>query len=422
MERDQATARTFVLRDAGRKLARHWPALVALAAVGLFTRELLLDAAVRAGRLTSVTGLLVLALVPLASMLVTVAMLLVMRPSRVPFERRARAVLAAVASLIVPYLVVYEHYGNLEEDQRVYYYESVWDAIDHANVGSRVPQGASLVVIATVVGALLVRWLANRVATQRAWPSAHDPRRAALQVVAGYAEVVWIILGVFVVTLVVGRLTGWVEGRVVVAEFGDWWDDLTSRFDLVADLWGFAVPAAGYVISGVLVGIVVPISWLAFGTVVYGIQAADVVVASSASSATRTGRILGRVANRVGPSTLDRAWRFSVDSERRFGPLVGGLALIRRAGGGSALLFCLAYVIVGQAGYLVWGIARLVVGAGPIPSWTALATPLDGVATILVQVLSAALLASAADALVGRLGATPQPPADQVKQGGPESV
>lgn len=375
--------------------------------MGILARELLIDAAVWAGRLSSVTGLLVLALVPMASMLVTVAMLLVMRPSSVSFERRAWGVLAAVASLIVPYLVVYEHYGNLEEDQRAYYVDSTWDVIDRGEIGTRVPEGASLVVILTVVGALLVRWLANRVATKRAWPSAHDPRRTALQIVAGYAEVVWIILGVFVVTLTVGRLTAWGERRAIIAEVSQWWDGLTAQFQVVADVWSFASSATGWAVSGLLVGIVVPISWLAFGTVVYGIQAADVVVAPSASSTSRTGRMLSRMADRVGSSTVDRAWRFSVDSERRFGPLVGGLALIRRAGWGSALLFCLAYVVVGQAGYVVWGIARLVVGPAPIPEWTALATPLDGVATIIVQVLSAALLAAAADLLVTRVGSAP---------------
>ncbi|TDE09509.1 hypothetical protein [Jiangella asiatica] len=395
--------RGAVLLDAWRRLRRRWPALVALAAAGLVARELILDAAVWAGRHSAVLGLLVLALVPLGAMLVIVAMLLVMRPSTVAASRRVRTVFAVLGSMIVPFLVVYEHYGTLEQDQRQYYHESAHDAVELVSsgveVGSRVPQAASAVVLGTALGALAVRSLTGRLARR------HEPtslRRGVLQVLGGYCDVVWIVLGVFVIALATSTGRDWLAGRVVAHRVDDWWTGLTEDLQLLDSLSNVAGPVADLLVAGLFVGLVVPISWLAFGTVVYGTQPAA-VVSVSGDGTSRTSRLVGRVSARVGDRTVERAWQASLDSERRFGPLIGGVAMIWRSGWNSALLFCLAYVAVGQAGYLVWGAARLAVGPAPVIDWLALARPVDMVTTIVVQVLSAALLAAAADALVGRL-------------------
>ncbi|WP_162606092.1 hypothetical protein [Jiangella aurantiaca] len=368
-------------------------------------REYTLDAAVWAGRHSAVVGLLVLALVPLGAMLVTVAMLLVMRPSTVPRGRRARTVFAVLGSLIVPFLVVYEHYGTLAEDQRQYYYESAHDAaalaVTTGESASRVPAGASAAVLATALGALALRSLAGRLSRGRPRTSA---RRTALQVLAGYCDVVWIVLGAFVVALAIREGRDWWSGRVIADRLAGWWSELTERFELLDGLAAGLAPATDLLVAGVVTGLVVPISWLAFGTVVYGTQPAEAV----APPAGRVPfRVAARLSARVGEQNVARAWRASLDSERRFGPLAGGLAMIWRSGWTSALLFCLAYVAVGLTGHLVWGVARLVVGPAPVADWTALAGPLDAVTTVLVQVLSAALLAAAADALVSRLPAAP---------------
>lgn len=388
-----------VLLDAGRRLRRSWPALVALAAAGLVAREYSLDAAVWAGRHSAVLGLLVLALVPLGSMLVTVAMLLVMRPSTVPAGRRVRTVFAVLGSLIVPFLVVYEHYGSFAEDQREYYNQAAHDAAELAattgEVTDRVPAGASAAVLGTALGALALRSLAGRLSRGRPQTSG---RRTALQVLAGYCDVVWIVLGVFVVALANRRVRDWWSGRAVTDRVQTWWAELTDRFELLDRLAAGLVPTTDLLVAGVFTGLVVPISWLAFGTIVYGTQPAEAVAPAA-------GRMAARLSARVGEQNVARAWRLGLDGERRFGPLAAGLAMIWRSGWASALLFCVAYVAVGLTGHLVWGIARLVVGPAPVADWTALAGPLEAVSTILVQVLSAALLAAAADALVGRLPA-----------------
>ncbi|WP_116948698.1 hypothetical protein [Jiangella endophytica] len=363
-------------------------------------REYTLDAAVWAGRHSAVAGLLVLALVPLGAMLVTVAMLLVMRPSTVPPGRRVRTVLAVLGSLIVPFLVVYEHYGTFAEDQRQYYNRSARDAAELAattgEITDRIPAGASAAVLGTALGALALRSLAGRLS--RGQPRTSG-RRTLLQVLAGYCDVVWIVLGVFVVALASRRFRDWWSGRVVTDRLDRWWTELTDRFELLDRLAAGLVPTTDLLVAGVFTGLVVPISWLAFGTIVYGTQPAEAI-------APVAGRVSARLSARVGEQNVARAWRAGLDGERRFGPLAAGLAMIWRSGWSSALLFCLAYVAVGLLGHLVWGVARLVVGPAPILDWTALAGPLDAVATMLVQVLSAALLAAAADALLGRLPVT----------------
>ncbi|RIQ20432.1 hypothetical protein [Jiangella rhizosphaerae] len=363
-------------------------------------REYTLDAAVWASRHAAVFGLLVLALVPLGSMLVTVAMLLVMRPSTVAAGRRVRTVFAVLGSLIVPFLVVYEHYGTFAEDQREYYNQTAHDAAELAavtgEVSDRIPAGASAAVLGTALGALALRSLAGRLSRGRPQTSG---RRTALQVLAGYCDVVWIVLGVFVISLATREGREWWSGRVIADRFGSWWTELTERLQWLDVLAAGLTPTTDLLVAGVFTGLVVPISWLAFGTIVYGTQPAEAVAPAG-------GRITARLSARVGEQNVARAWRLGLDSERRFGPLAAGLAMIWRSGWASALLFCVAYVAVGLTGHLVWGIARLVVGPAPVADWMALAGPLETVSTILVQVLSAALLAAAADALVGRLPAT----------------
>lgn len=367
-------------------------------------REYTLDAAVWTGRHSAVLGLLVLALVPLGAMLVTVAMLLVMRPSTVPPGRRVRTVFAVLGSLIVPFLVVYEHYGTFAEDQRQYYSRSAHDAAELAattgEITDRVPAGASAAVLGTALGALALRSLAGRVS--RRLPRASG-RRTALQVLGGYCDVVWIVLGVFVVALASRGVRDWWSGRVVTDRVERWWTGLTERFELLDRLAAGLAPTTDLLVAGVFTGLVVPISWLAFGTIVYGTQPAESVAPAG-------GRVTARLSARVGEQNVARAWRASLDGERRFGPLAAGLAMIWRSGWSSALLFCLAYVAVGLTGHLVWGVARFVVGPAPVLDWTALAGPLDAVTTVLVQLLSAALLAAAADALAGRL---PAPESDE---------
>ncbi|PZF84603.1 hypothetical protein [Jiangella anatolica] len=373
---------------------------MALAAAGLVAREYTLDAAVWASRHSAVLGLLVLALVPLGSMLVTVAMLLVLRPSAVPAGRRIRTVFAVLASLIVPFLVVYEHYGTFAADQREYYSQAARDAAELAVVtgaaGDRVPAGASAAVLGTALGALALRSLAGRLSRGRPHTSG---RRTALQVLAGYCDIVWIVLGVFVVSLANRRVREWWSDRVVTDRVRTWWTELTDRFELLDRLAAGLVPTTDLLVAGVFTGLVVPISWLAFGTIVYGTQPAEAL-------APATRRITARLGARVGERNVARVWRVSLDGERRFGPLAAGLTMIWRSGWASALLFCVGYVAVGLTGHLVWAVARLVVGPAPVADWTALAGPLEAVSAILVQVLSAVLLAAAADALVGRLPAT----------------
>lgn len=375
----------MLIRDGLRLLMRHWPALVALAAGGLIVREVIVNLAVPAGRWSAVAGLLVLAVAPLSAMLITVAMLLIMRDRETVDHR---AVLASIGSMIIPFLVVYEHYGTLEEDQRDYYSEARRDIVDigvtsGTDGGSRVPEGASLAVLGTVAGALIVRTVATRLSER-----ANGRYKTALQVIAGYCEGVWIFLGVFVITLGWGRAEAWLHSRVVTHAITDWWDDVTARLPAV-DL---AIPGLGLVVSGLLVGVVVPISWLAVGAIVYGTRAADVVRVGE----TRVGQ---QISNRIGTEATERAWRFSVDPERRFGPLFGGLGLIRRSGAVFTLTFCLAYVVVSLGGYVVWGIARSIAGPQSGGVWTALATPLEGISSIVVQVLTAVLLAAGANQL-----------------------
>src|SRR5690606_9594430 len=158
------------LADTGRLLARHWPALVAVAVVAEVLHELALRAALAVAPSSGVLGLLVLCFSPLATVVGIVVMLHVLR--REPRSGRdrleARTLLGSIASVLVPYLVIYEFYGGLTSDWQTYVDSA---ALDHAfaagsgiRTASPIPEGFGVTVLAVVAGALLARTRLDRLA------------------------------------------------------------------------------------------------------------------------------------------------------------------------------------------------------------------------------------------------------------------
>lgn len=408
-----------VLADAGRLFARHWPALVAVAVLAQVAHELALRAALAVAPSSGELGLLVLCFSPLATVVGIVVMLHVLR--REPRDDRdrieVRALLGSIASVLVPYLVIYEFYGGLSSDWQAYVDSA---ALDHAfaagagiETADPVPEGFGLTVVLLVAGALLARTLLERVAkrmergvVEAGGEARRSARTAAVRIAAGYCEVVWIVVGAFTVTAVVGQVRDWWTSRVVVVEVTTWWDGVVARVDLLRPLVDALGPTTSLLLAGIVTGLVVPLAWLTLGTIVYGVEAIDVVdpVHAPADAGGRTARVVDRFNRTLGASGARKAWELMLDPGRRFGGLVGALAMLWRSRWSAVLLFCVAFALLTLAEQVVFTAAQAVLGQPGIVVWRAVIGPLETVATVVVQVLTTVLLAAAADALLANLG------------------
>ncbi|WP_154792771.1 hypothetical protein [Occultella kanbiaonis] len=401
-----------LFRTTGRLLARHWLPLAVIAVAGVAAHWYLLDLAVWLGRFGAVPGMLGLSLVPFSTMLAVIGMLLVLR-RRERSRHVAVDLLAATGSVLLPFLVVYQSGGRLDDDLRHHSYFGIQDDFSRFETtdidgAARIPDAASTLVLAIVGAALLGRLIGGYFVTSgRFWKGRDDPRRTALQALVGYLELVWIVLGAYVVGSLVATAVGWLGSRAVTHWVMDLWAGVRIDFPVIGGVGDWAIGAIGPVAAALGTALIVPIAWLAIGTIIYGIEASDVIADDEVARLGGRAPLLSRITRRFGDTTITKAWHALAEPNGRFGALMGGMAMIVRAGWITVLVFCLGYVLITQIPYLVWGVARLLAGNITTLGWFALWDPLDVIAEVLVLMVSAALLAAAADSLLQRYGANP---------------
>ncbi|MPV36036.1 hypothetical protein [Georgenia subflava] len=394
-----------VVADAGRLLAAHWPLLVLLAVVGVASRDLVLSTAVLVSRWSSVLSQMVLALAPFVQLLTVVGMLLVMR-RRSATEHPVVALLVGTAAVMLPFLVIYQNDGNLAEDVITFGMATVEDiasmgfapASTDSDVVTRLPAGTSAAVVLTVAVAFVARRVLVRLAVRT--PPGHELRRSTLRLVAGYCEVVWLVLGAFVVTVVVDGASGWWSSRRVGAGLDAWWASVAAGWPGLGAFVEALLAGAGLLVAAALTAFLVPLAWLALAAIIYGVQAARVLRAGDLR-ATRAARPL---VGRLGDARTDRALRLLTDPERQFGGVAGATVLVARAGWRPVLVFCLAFLVTDAADVLLTELVRVLVGPQSPVAWAALFPYLEAVGVVVVRVLTLALVASAVDSLLRDLG------------------
>ena len=395
-----------LLRDAAAVLARYWLPLLAIAAASLLAHELLSRGAVKAGVVGAVPGFLALALVPLASLGALVGMLLVVR-SREARRSDFWGVIAAAGSVLVPFLVVYESRGDLRTDLIDYARGTLYEQLGAETIVSGLPQIASWLVLGIVAAALVVRALGSRLVDHDGWGTLEGPGRGSLRIVLGYAEVVWMTLGAWVLTGALNGLSGWWSDRAVAQGLATYWAQVRESLPSLGAVGDWVLGAVPLVTDAVVTGLVVPISVLTIAVIVYGLQVADTVTPDEVVAAVRRGRWTG-LTGRVADAPLRQAWRRLSDTEGRFGALIGGLALVLRSAFAPVLVYCLLFTLVAQLDVVVWRLVRLLLGWRPELVWEGLFAPLNGVAELLTLVLTVALTAVFADRLLTRFGAASQ--------------
>lgn len=394
------------MRDTGSLVLEHWLPLLAIAAASLLAQELLARFAVIAGGVGAVPGFLALALVPLASLVALVGMLLVVR-NREAGRSDVWSVVAAVGSVLVPFLVVYESRGDLRTDLIAYVNGNIQQTLGADAVSAGLPQIASFAVLAIVAAALLVRSVGGRLARDERLGPPDDPRRGLALVVVGYAEAVWVTLGAWVLTGVLVRIGDWWSSRAVAHVVFDAWAGVRENLPALGAVGDWFLALMPAFARAAVTGLVVPLSMLTIAVIVYGLQVADAVSADDVVGAVRRGRWTG-LSDRVGQAPLRQAWHRLSDTSGRFGALAGGLALVLRSAFAPVLVYCVLFTLIAQTDVVVWWLARLVLGWRPEQVWVALYDPLNGVAAMITLVLAVALTAVFADRLLTRLGGVGQ--------------
>lgn len=412
-----------LLRTAWRLLRSHGWKLVAIAACAYAAHEVVMDVAVWFYQFGAVPGFLAFSLVPVVPLFATALGLLTLRRHQ---ERSgAGALVTALGAVLIPYLVVYETQGGFREDLSTFLnggFNSVSEREAAAELAgqsgdpnaydSLVPEFDSALVLGVVLAAFLLRVVGARLAERETlWRSGRIRWvRGVLRVLAGYSEIVWIVLGAATIRFGLENLRGWWTDRRLGRAVSDWWEGFQTSLPDLAGVFEGLLTVLLTVLDGVVTGLLTPVAWLAIGVVVFGRSAAATISDDEVLSSVRGGQRLGRVAQRVNPGVITVAWHRIASTEGRFGALLGGIAMIVRSRYAPVLTFCLVYTLLSTwSPYLVWDVASSVLSQRiAYVDWLAFYGPLQAVASIVTFCLVTPLLAAFADALLTRFGAASQ--------------
>lgn len=391
-----------------RLLRVQWLPLLVIAIAGVTAHAYLRELAIVLGRFGAVPGLLGLALVPFSTLLTLIGMLLVLR-RRVASRTVGRDLIAALGGVLLPFLVVYQSGGGLTDDMRYHMRNGFFDDLNRLGVEGisgtpRIPEATSVVVLAIVAVALLLRTVADRLAEKDSlWREEDDPRRMVVQVAGGYCELVWIVLGAFVVTYVVGSIADWWSTRAIVHEVGTWWQGLSVDLPSFTGVIDGAISGIEALAAAAGTVLLVPLAWLLVGILIYGIRASELVRLDGLTASRR--RFVAGVAATASDPRVQRSWRRISEPKGRFGVLLGAIGMLSRAGWSMISVYCLLYVLTTLTSYLVWALLRAALPMLDLAAWQSWGDTIDAVAEVARLLLSTALLAAAADRLLHRFGA-----------------
>jgi hypothetical protein len=416
----EAVAGTFAVVGSGIRLwFRHWPVLVTLALLGGAGRMAAIWGATEVSDRNNTAGVLILVFAPLASVTAIILMLYVLRhslphiasvaDSEAPANGttgRERRLLDVLASVLVPFLAVYASYGFLREDTDRYINAAVADEfLNNADIfydpgnaidTDRFVFATGWLAVAIVAGAVVLRWGLARLEGARGW--------LWLGFAGAYVEVLWLTTLAAHFSVYKDRVWDWIEGRKGVDIFIGWWLDLLERLGPLANPVDTATDWLFGVLGDFDAIVVIPLSWLAVGAVVYGHRLVD-----PPAPQRRQPRILAAVPKPV------RRWGGEVlgDVRERFTALTGGIRQLAIAGLAPMLIFGLAFLASARLEDLLNLAARHLIGPQDLDTWLAFSPHVATVTRAIGLTVTMCLLAAAVDRVLSRGGGVrvgdPQP-------------
>lgn len=407
-----------VVLTAGRLIARHWPALLALAFVGAGVRAGALWAAVEISNHSSVLAQIILIIAPLGYLLPIIAMLHLCRDSlpnvsalaksegpQAATEGRERRLVDVMASVLVPFLAVYVSYGLLEQDRLRFTNEAVYDEFNQFSLdgdvdydyAGRVDLYAWQYVIMIIVIAWVLRWALGRIEKKT--------RFLALAFVGALVEVYYTGQVARQTSTVRNDVLEWLDNRQSVDIVKSKYEDVTDHLGWLADPIDSVTGWVFDVIGSLDAVVVVPVAWLTVGAVVLGHKLAP---------PPPSHHVLDRF-SRIPPRVRSTTGSLLADIRERFSAFWAGLRLLANAGLVPMLLFSLVFLLVIRIPTLVSQGVRLIVGPTVEDTWLAFAPMESGLGLALSMALTAPLLAAALDWLIA------SPAAEEISEAVEES-
>ena len=403
----EAVVDTFAVVGSGLRLwLRHWPVLLTLALLGGAGRMAAIWGATEASDTNNTLGVAILVLAPLASVTAIVLMLHVLRhslphiasvadadaPDSATTGRRRR-LLDVLASVLVPFLAVYASYGFLREDIDRFVNSAVADEfLNNADIfyspgnaidTDRFVFATGWLAVAIVAGAVVLRWGLARLEGARGW--------LWLGFAGAYVEVMWLTTLAAHVTIYKDKVWDWVESRKGIDIFAGWWLDLMDRLGAAAN----PVDAVTDWLFGVLGDfdalVVIPVSWLAVGAVVYGHRLVP-------PQEPRERAIFARV-----PGPVRRvSGELFADVRERFSGLTGGIRQLAIAGLAPMLIFALAFLASARLEDVLDRLARWLIGPQELDTWLAFSPHVATLTRAIGLTVTMCLLAAAVDRVLAR--------------------
>ncbi len=423
----------FTVVVAGTRLwLRHWPVLLSIALLGAAGRTGAIWAATVISDHNNTLGVLVLVLAPLASVTAIVLMLYALRGSLPHIAaaaassgsppggasgvaRRPRRLVDLLAGVLVPFLAVYASYGLLKEDTDRYVNAAVADEfLNNANLlyhpataidTDRFVFATGWTAVAIVAGALIFRFALDKIEGLKG--------RRGLGFVGAYVEVLWLTTLAAHLTLYQDEVWSWAQSRRGVEMFAGWWLDLLDRLGPLANPVDYVTNWLFDLLGNFDAIVVVPVSWLTVGAVVYGYKLAEEPAEepelSKEEAVERERQRLGVLARVPRPV---RRWSGEVTSDlrERFAGLSAGLRQLAIAGLAPMLIFGLAFLASARLEDALNLLARILIGPQDLDTWLAFSPHVITVTRAVGLTVTMCLLAAAVDRV---LAATARAKADQ---------
>ncbi|GIF97491.1 hypothetical protein Cci01nite_25850 [Catellatospora citrea] len=389
-----------VLGTVGVLLLRHWPVLFALVFAGFAARRGVTLVAVQASDLDGVFGFLVFALVPVAVMTALVLMLRVLSrslPTTTPGGEPGQRfrTLAHVASVLLPFIVVYASYGYFEADRDSYLLEIIADENSKAEavtnpsalvLDERLPFTLNTTLVVVSLAALLLRFLLG-LRADRLW--------SWIGFVRAYLEVLSLTLVAVFVSGVSDKVLPFVEHRQAYQWALSGWHQVVAQLGPLEE----PVRATGTWFSELFLSLdvvlVVPLAWLIVGAVVYGQSLGTPPLSPKAARrAVRAARRWAKL-----PAPVRRLGAASTANVREtMTPLAQSFRLLAHAGKVPMLMFCVLFLAVQTLPTWLWELERALIGAQDLNYvWRPLSGPLSIVNDAISMVLLLCLVAATVD-------------------------
>ncbi|MDH7787281.1 hypothetical protein QBD01_003308 [Ochrobactrum sp. 19YEA23] len=359
-----------LLSQTGRLIARFWPQLLLVGAIGYIARDLLMGAAVATGLKFPLGGMVILSLVVLVKLLVFITMFAVLRPGLPALtalrensalgasprkdDKRSDRMLVVAAAAILPFFAYYAAWGFLGDTIREYSRL----AFDSAAFGEKI-QIFDLVrsrsLIAAIVLCWFIRWIAKK--------SAYKTQSPWLRLLIVAADASWIFIGLYALDKWKDDFIAWL-GAGSFLEYleahGTWFSIQAYAAAPESVPVEFRQPSFIEQAKNLFFYALLPLVWLVMASIIYGYD----LSAKRASVPPLPSRV-----TTVRVWLKDFAAHYLGGYRSRYRPVWTCLRLVFGAGLGTLLSFIVFYKAISWGGAWIWYAITHTVGPYDIGTW-----------------------------------------------------